>query len=125
MIIQESAEMYLETILLLSKKGPVRSIDIVNETGFSKPTISEQMKKFREHDYIVMDEQNYITLTPKGREIAENTYEKHQLLTKLLLLLGVDAETAADDACRIEHYISETTFDRLKEHYEKLSSTAK
>lgn len=118
MIIKESAEMYLETILILEKSGPVRSVDIVNKTGFSKPTISVQMKKFHQNGYILIDEHNYITLTPLGRAIAERTYERHQLLTNMLRSMGVDDDTAADDACRIEHYISETTFEKLKEHYE-------
>ena len=118
MIIKESAEMYLETILILERGGPVRSVDIVNKTGFSKPTISIQMKKFHENGYILMDEHNHITLTPLGRTIAERTYERHQLLTNMLRSMGVDEDTAADDACRIEHYISETTFEKLKEHYE-------
>ncbi|MDD4106182.1 MAG: iron dependent repressor, metal binding and dimerization domain protein, partial [Eubacteriales bacterium] len=93
-------------------------VDIVNKTGFSKPTISVQMKKFHQNGYILIDEHNYITLTPLGRAIAERTYERHQLLTNMLRSMGVDDDTAADDACRIEHYISETTFEKLKEHYE-------
>lgn len=117
MIIRESDEMYLETILRLEKKGQVRSIDIVNATGYSKPTISEQMKKFRENGFIRMDERNFITLTDKGREIAEKIYERHLVLTDLFIDLGVDPETAEEDACRIEHYISDTTFDKLTERY--------
>jgi DtxR family Mn-dependent transcriptional regulator len=117
MIIRESGEMYLETILRLEKKGQVRSIDIVNATGYSKPTISEQMKKFRENGFIHMDERNFITLTDKGREIAEKIYERHLVLTDLFIDLGVDPETAEEDACRIEHYISDTTFDKLTERY--------
>ncbi|MGI6699139.1 MAG: metal-dependent transcriptional regulator [Christensenellales bacterium] len=117
MIIRESGEMYLETILRLEKKGQVRSIDIVNATGYSKPTISEQMKKFRENGFIRMDERNFITLTDKGREIAEKIYERHLVLTDLFIDLGVDPETAEEDACRIEHYISDTTFDKLTERY--------
>lgn len=117
MIIRESGEMYLETILRLEKKGQVRSIDIVNATGYSKPTISEQMKKFRENGFIRMDERNFITLTDKGREIAEKIYERHLVLTDLFIDLGVDPETAEEDACRIEHYISDATFDKLTERY--------
>ncbi|HHT15429.1 MAG TPA: metal-dependent transcriptional regulator [Clostridiales bacterium] len=117
MIIRESGEMYLETILRLEKKGQVRSIDIVNATGYSKPTISEQMKKFRENGFIHMDERNFITLTDKGREIAEKIYERHLVLTDLFIDLGVDPETAEEDACRIEHYISDATFDKLTERY--------
>ena len=83
MVIKESAEMYLETILILSQYGPVRSIDIANKTGFSRPTISEQMKKFRQNGLIEMDQSNLITLTAKGRQIAESTYEKHKVLTDM------------------------------------------
>lgn len=118
MQIRESAEMYLETILILQKRGPVRSIDIVNFTGYSKPTISEQMKKFREHGYIQMDEKNYITLTETGREIAERVYARHQLLTDMLISIGVNKDTAEEDACRMEHYISEETFGKMLTYYE-------
>ncbi len=117
MIIRESGEMYLETILRLEKKGQVRSVDVANAIGYSKPTISEQMKKFRENGFIHMDERNFITLTDKGREIAEKIYERHLVLTDLLMDLGVDAETAEEDACRIEHYISNITFEKLTERY--------
>lgn len=119
MIIRESAEMYLETILVLEKKGEVRSIDIANATGFSKPTISEQMKKFRENKLIEMDDHNIITLTKKGRKIAERIWERHIMLTKLFMHIGVDAKTAEEDACRIEHYISEETYNKLKEYFEE------
>lgn len=118
MVIRESAEMYLETILNLERKGAVRSVDIANATGFSKPTISEQMKKFRENGFIEMDEHNLITLTPAGRAIAERIWERHLLLTDLFTSIGVDPVTAEEDACRIEHYISDTTFDILKARYE-------
>ena len=114
MVIKESAEMYLETILILSQYGPVRSIDIANKTGFSRPTISEQMKKFRQNGLIEMDQSNLITLTAKGRQIAESTYEKHKVLTDMLMRMGVDESTAAIDACRMEHYIYEITFEKIK-----------
>lgn len=121
MVIKESAEMYLETILILSQYGPVRSIDIANKTGFSRPTISEQMKKFRQNGLIEMDQSNLISLTEKGRKIAESTYEKHKVLTDMLMRMGVDESTAAIDACRMEHYISEISFEKiksfLKEHF--------
>ena len=116
---QESGEMYLETILILQKRGPVRSVDIANFTGFSKPTISEQMKKFREHGYIQMDEKNIITLTPSGQEIAEGVYQKHQLLTSMLIHIGVNKDIAEEDACRMEHYISEETFSKMLSYYEE------
>jgi DtxR family Mn-dependent transcriptional regulator len=117
MRIQESAENYLETILMLYQtKGAVRSIDIVNELHFSKPSVSVAMKNFRENGYITMDSDGYITLTDAGREIAERIYERHQLLTEILLHLGVDEEIAKNDACRIEHDLSEQTFEKIKEY---------
>lgn len=116
MVIQEAAEMYLETILVLSQRqGRVRSVDIANEMSYSKPTVSEQMKKFRENGYIIMDADGYISLTDSGREIAERTYERHNVISGLLMILGVDRETACQDACRIEHYISQKTFDCMKD----------
>jgi len=115
--IQESAENYLETILILKKRsGPVRSIDIVNELEFSKPSVSVAMKKLRENGYIVMDEDGYITLTESGSEIAESMYERHMLLSNYLISLGVDERIAVDDACRIEHVISQQTFEKIREH---------
>lgn len=117
MSIQESGEMYLETILVLSKeKNTVRSIDIVNHMGFSKPSVSRAMSKLREEKLILTDKDGYIALTGKGREIAEKIYERHVLLTEFIMKLGVDEETASNDACRIEHVISETTFQAMKKH---------
>ncbi|MGN1351178.1 MAG: metal-dependent transcriptional regulator [Anaerovoracaceae bacterium] len=117
MKIQESAENYLETILILSQTGnPIRSIDIVNELGFSKPSVSVAMKKLRENGYINMDDDGHITLLAAGREIAERIYERHTLLSQLLIRLGVDETTAVEDACRIEHVISPETFQKIKEH---------
>lgn len=117
MSIQESGEMYLETILVLSKeKNTVRSIDIVNHMGFSKPSVSRAMSKLREEKLILTDKDGYIALTGKGREIAEKIYERHVLLTEFIMKLGVDEETASNDACRIEHVISETTFEAMKKH---------
>ena len=117
MRIQESAENYLETILILKKRsGPVRSIDIVNELEFSKPSVSVAMKKLRENGYIVMDEDGYITLTESGSKIAESMYERHMLLSNYLISLGVDERIAVDDACRIEHVISQQTFEKIREH---------
>lgn len=117
MKIQESAENYLETILILSKKrGAVRSIDIVNSLEFTKPSVSVAMKNLRENGYINMDHEGYITLTEKGRQIADVMYERHTFLSELLVRLGVQPDTAAEDACRIEHVISSESFDAIK-HY--------
>lgn len=117
MKIQESAEDYLETILILhNTKGMVRSIDIANEMGFSKPSVSVAMKNLREHDYIEVSAEGYITLLPKGREIAEKIYERHTMLTDWLVALGVDPAVAATDACRIEHVISAESFSAIKAH---------
>lgn len=114
--IQESAENYLETILVLKRKqGVVRSIDIATEMGFSKPSVSVAMKQFRENGYIIMQPDGAIELTKKGLAKAESVYERHRLLTEYLMAIGVSEETAEQDACRIEHVLSEETFDRLKE----------
>jgi len=117
--IQESAENYLETICILSRKGsPVRSIDIANELEYTKPSVSVAMKNLRAAGYITMDGDGYITLTESGRAIAETMYERHILLTDWLVALGVDRETAASDACRLEHDISEQSFTAIKRHIE-------
>lgn len=115
MKIQESAENYLETILILkNKNGAVRSIDIANELGFSKPSVSVAMKNLRENGYIEVDSSGYITLLDSGRQIAKKIYERHTTLSKWLVSLGVDAKTAAEDACRIEHIISSESFEAIK-----------
>ena len=115
--IQESAEMYLETILVLGKKTPqVRSIDIVGELGYKKSSVSVAMKNLRESGYIDVDSNGYITLTQKGKEIAETIYERHTLISKWLISIGVDEETAINDACRIEHVISPESFEAIKNH---------
>lgn len=120
MKVMESAENYLETILMLkSANGNVRSIDIANELGYSKPSVSVAMKRLRENGHIVVDDSGNIELTASGRGIAEKIYERHVLLTDALVKIGVDPEVAAEDACRVEHYISEETFARLKEYIEK------
>ena len=117
MKIKESAENYLETILMLSKKSPeVRSIDIVNELEYTKPSVSVAMKNLRENGYILMDKDGFISLTDKGREIAETMYERHKLLSNWLMFLGVEEETAMEDACRIEHVISTESFEAIKSH---------
>ena len=117
MKIQESAENYLEMILMLHKRqGYVRSIDIANELGFSKPSVSVAMKNFKENGYSTVGDGGMISLTAKGREIAEKIYERHTLLTGWLTALGVAQDVAAEDACRIEHVISAETFEALKQH---------
>ncbi len=117
MQIHESAENYLETILVLQQKnGSVRSIDIANELDFSKPSVSVAMKNLRNNGYIEMDKSGLITLLSSGREIAERTYEKHRILSKCLIALGVDPQVAAEDACRIEHVISNESFQAIKKH---------
>jgi DtxR family Mn-dependent transcriptional regulator len=113
----ESAENYLETILILSKAHPtVRSIDVAEELGFKKSSVSVAMKHLREKNHIIVSKEGFITLTEAGREIAEMIYERHELLTKWLVQLGVDAQIAADDACKIEHVISKESFESIKEH---------
>lgn len=120
MQIKESAENYLETILMLSKRMPhVRSIDIAGELGFSKPSVSVAMKNLRQNGYITVDEDGHITLTESGREIAETIYERHTLLSGWLSSLGVDEKTAAEDACRMEHVISPKSFEAIKQHVEQ------
>lgn len=117
MKIQESAENYLEAILIIQeKKGIVRSIDIAHHLNFSKPSVSRAMSLLRENGYVAMDRDGLLTLTDAGMEIASRIYERHRLLTEWLTVLGVDPEVAAVDACRIEHDISEETFAKLKEH---------
>ena len=120
MKVQESAENYLEAILMIGqRKGTVRSIDIVNELSFSKPSVSVAMKNLRENGYIRMDNDGHIALTDAGMEIAQKIYERHTLLTDWLVALGVDEQTAAKDACRMEHVISSQTFDKIKQHVRK------
>lgn len=115
MKIQESAENYLEAILMLkNSKGLVRSIDIVNELEYSKPSVSVAMKNLRENGYIKMDKDGYIFLLPPGQEIAEKMYERHLMISEWLKSLGVNADVAVKDACRMEHVISEETFEAMK-----------
>ena len=117
MRIQESAENYLEAILMIKlNKGYVRSIDVANHLNFSKPSVSVAMKNFREDGYIAMDPDGSINLTEKGQEIAERMYERHQIIAKALMALGVDEETAYKDSCKIEHDISDLSFEKIKEH---------
>lgn len=113
----ESAENYLETILMLSKKKPVvRSVDIAEELGFKKSSVSVAMKNLREKEHITVTKEGFIYLTPSGREIAEMIYERHELLTSWLVRLGVDEKIAAQDACKIEHDISKESFEAIKKH---------
>ena len=117
--IHESAENYLETILALSLKGEkVRSIDIANELDFSKPSVSVAMKNLREKGYILTDEDGIITLTTKGRKIADSMYERHVAISDWLVSLGVDKKTAVNDACKMEHVMSEKSFLAIKKHIE-------
>lgn len=120
MQIHESAEDYLEAILKLKeKKGMVRSIDVVNELGYSKPSISIAMKHLRENGYVLMDSEGYITLTDSGMAIASRIYGRHKALTKILVSLGVNAKTAEADACKVEHDLSEESFDKIRDYAEK------
>ncbi|MGN0995157.1 MAG: metal-dependent transcriptional regulator [Butyricicoccus sp.] len=118
MKIQESAENYLETILVLqNRKGSVRSIDVAQHLGFSKPSVSRAVGLLRENGYIEVGATGHLTLTESGREIAERIYERHEFITKWLISLGVDEDIAAEDACRMEHVVSAQTFAALKKHY--------
>ncbi len=120
---KESGEMYLETILILSKRTEhVRSIDVAEEMNYSKPSVSRAMRILREGGFVSVDDNGYILLTASGRKIAETIYERHQVLSSLLISLGVDEKTAVDDACRIEHDISEKSFEAIKKHYHEKRS---
>ena len=117
MQIQESGEMYLETILVLSKTQPsVRSVDVGEHMGFSKPSVSRAIGLLKKGGYVISDEDGYLSLTPAGEEIALKMYERHKLLTAFLVELGVDEGTAACDACKIEHHISDESFEAIKNH---------
>ena len=117
----ESAENYLETILILNNRlGRIRAVDIVNELDFARPSVSVAMKKLREKGHVDIDGEGTITLTESGFSIAKKMYERHTMLTEFLTKLGVDEQTASDDACRIEHVISQQTFEKIREHMESL-----
>ena len=117
MNIHESAEDYLEAILILrERQGMVRSIDVVHHLEVTKPSVSVAMKRFRENGYIEMDRDGYITLLPPGEEIAQRIYGRHKLLTRFLVSLGVSEEAAADDACKMEHDLSDESFEKIKAH---------
>ncbi|MBR2489152.1 MAG: metal-dependent transcriptional regulator [Clostridia bacterium] len=120
MQLQESGEMYLESIYVLNKKtGHVRSLDVAEYMGFSKPSVSRAVGLLKNGGYIEVDKDGSLTLTEAGLEIAESIYEKHTILTEYLIKLGVDRETASQDACKMEHVISQETFDAIKRHAEK------
>lgn len=122
MKIQQSAENYLETIYVLTNRnGSVRSIDIANELGFSKPSVSVAMKSLRENGYIDVMGDGKILLLGEGKKIAEKLYERHTVLTNALISLGVPSDIAAEDACKVEHIIAEETFEAIKKHYNKFA----
>ena len=117
MIIKESAENYLEAIYMIDKRcGVVRSVDVAKELSVSKASVSVAMKSFREEGYITIDSDGNITLKAKGRRIAERVYERHEIIAKVLMLLGVDEKTAYLDSCKIEHDISDKSFDAIKKY---------
>lgn len=118
MSIQESGEMYLESILVLSGKGAVRSIDICEYMNYSKPSVSRAVGILKKDGYITVDKGGYIELTDSGREIAQKIYDRHKLITDLLEMLGVDEKTASEDACKIEHHLSDKSFEAIKKHME-------
>ena len=120
MAIQESGEMYLETIHVLSKKnGQVRSIDISEHMGYSKPSVSRAVGLLKTGGYILVDKEGFITLTEKGLSVAEKIYERHTVLSKMLIALGVSQQVAAEDACRLEHAMSDESFEAIKKHFQK------
>lgn len=120
MHLQESGEMYLETIYVLSKNGAVRSLDVAEHMGYSKPSVSRAVKLLKNGGFITMDADGSLALTDAGREVAEKIFERHTIITALLTRLGVDAEIAAEDACKIEHAISDTSFEAIKQYFTKL-----
>ena len=123
MAIQESGEMYLETIYVLSQKSAsVRAIDVGESMGFSKPSVSRAISLLKKDELVTTDELGYLKLTEAGEKRAKQIYERHTILTELFIRLGVDEKTAADDACRIEHYISDETFRAVKDHLSKYGS---
>ena len=117
MALQESGEMYLETILILSRKnGQVRSVDISEYMGYSKPSVSRAVGLLKQDAFITVEKDGYIRLTDKGRITAEKILDRHTILTQMLVQLGVDQETASNDACRIEHVVSDETFEAIRNH---------
>lgn len=116
MHLQESGEMYLETVYVLSKNGVVRSLDVAEYMGFSKPSVSRAVGLLKQGGYLLMDKDGYLTLTDSGLDVAKKIYERHTLLTDFLVRLGVDRQTAAEDACKMEHDISDESFEAIKRH---------
>ena len=122
MTLKPSGEMYLETIFVLSnKKDTVRSIDIADEMNFSKPSVSRAVGRLKDDGYIIVDENGYITLTESGKAVAKKIYERHTVISNVLIRLGVDEKTALEDACQIEHVISDKSFSAIKEHASKFN----
>lgn len=122
MKMQESAENYLETIFILCKQNShVRSIDVANHLGFTKPSVSVAMKSLREEGYVALDDDGSLTLTVKGEKIAKRVYERHQIIAKALIALGVDKDVAYIDSCKIEHDISDESFEKIKAHLKKFN----
>ena len=120
MSLKESGEMYLETIYILSKsKSSVRSIDVAEYMNFSRASVSRGIGLLKKQDFILVDRDGYITLTDSGLKTAEKIYERHTVISKMLMLMGIDEKTATEDACRIEHVISDKTFEAMKGHAEK------
>ena len=116
MHLQESGEMYLETVYVLSKNGVVRSLDVAEYMGFSKPSVSRAVGLLKQGGYLLMDKDGYLTLTESGLDVAKKIYERHTLLSKFLVRLGVDEKTATEDAFKMEHDISDESFSAIKEH---------
>lgn len=121
MHIQESGEMYLETIHILSQKGPVRAIDVGEYMGYSKPSVSRAMGLLKSGGYVTADKDGFLSLTDIGLEVAMKIFERHNLITDFLIRLGVDEETASEDACKIEHHISDTSFEAIKNYVNNLN----
>ena len=123
MALHESAEMYLETIYELSQKHPsVRSIDVAESMGYSKPSVSRAVGLLKQGGYLLMDKDGFLTLTDNGVEVAKKSFERHTVLSKMLMALGVSKEAATEDACKIEHVISDETFEAIKKHLEERGS---
>ncbi len=126
MHLQESGEMYLETVYILSKKSEsIRSIDICEYMGYSKPSVSRAVGLLKNGGYVTVDEKGYITLTNEGKSVAEKVFERHTMLTDFLVKLGVDKDIASEDACKIEHHISEESFEAIKRHVNAYKSEEK
>lgn len=124
MHLQESGEMYLETVYVLSKNGVVRSLDVAEYMGFSKPSVSRAVGLLKQGGYLLMDKDGYLTLTESGLDVAKKIYERHALLSKFLVRLGVDEKTATEDACKMEHDISDESFSAIKEHVRRKMKNA-